>query len=250
MPYDEDKEQNKLFKYCFTLIDVASRYKAARQLTSKTAKECLSVLEDIYAKDSNLKKPEQINADGGNEFNLIKKYCTTNGIEYRENKPSHHSPFVESFNKQLSLLIFKRQQLEEIKTGQSNREWFAKLQDDVKFLNNRKTRMIGMKPKDAIKLEFVPQQKQEITPNDIKKVIPVGQRVRRLLNIDEVLDTSNMKYTYGKLRKATDPYWSIEIYTVTRRIEGFDMLPMHEIQDEKTGETFKHHYTYWQLQAI
>ena len=43
-----DKQGKTIYKYALTLVDVASRYKAARPLTDKTAAAVASALTDIY----------------------------------------------------------------------------------------------------------------------------------------------------------------------------------------------------------
>ena len=44
-----DRQGKTIYKYALTLVDVASRYKAARPLTDKTAAAVASALTDIYA---------------------------------------------------------------------------------------------------------------------------------------------------------------------------------------------------------
>ena len=43
-----DRVRNKIFKYALTVIDIASRFKAAEPLTSKDSKEIANALSQLY----------------------------------------------------------------------------------------------------------------------------------------------------------------------------------------------------------
>lgn len=238
------------YKYALTLVDTASRYKAARPLRTKNSDEVLKNLIDIYDSDKWLDLPDRLNVDKGSEFvnKTMKQFCKDNDIELVINLPSNHLGFVENMNKELAKLIFERQHKEELRTGEVNRIWVKHLQEDVDKLNNRITSMIKMKPIDAIKLDSVPQPKNNIKPKDTKMNIPLGAIVRRLLNKDEVLNISTGKTTVEK-RRATDPYWSLEMYEVIGQFSLPDSLVMHQIQDSD-GKIYPHLFTFWQLQSI
>ena len=60
------------YKYILTGIDIASRYKVARPLATKTAKEVLERLTDIYKKGP-LKWPKTVQVDNGSEFKAVVK---------------------------------------------------------------------------------------------------------------------------------------------------------------------------------
>ena len=65
---------------------------------------------------------------------------------------------VERFNRTLADRLFSYQYHKELKDpSKSNREWVSRLQNVVSALNNEKTRLIGMKPVDAIKQTLVEQ---------------------------------------------------------------------------------------------
>ena len=65
----------------------------------------------------------------------------------------HHSQGIaERFNRTLADRPFTYQYHKELEDpSKSNREWVSRLQDVVSALNNEETRLIGMKPVDAIK---------------------------------------------------------------------------------------------------
>ena len=74
--------------------------------------------------------------------------------------PSQHRSqgIVERFNRALADRLFSYQYHKELEDpSKSNREWVSRLQNVVSALNNEQTRLIGMKPIDAIKETLVKQ---------------------------------------------------------------------------------------------
>ena len=242
------------FMYALTLVDVASRYKEARPLRNKRGETIVKALDDIYAKNKHLSIPIKINTDKGSEFvnKWFREYCEQNDIIHIVNEPSNHLSFVENFNRELAKAIFKRQHKEEIKNGKLNKKWTQWLINDVLLMNNKISSMIKMKPVDAIKLTEVEQPKNDFTKADIKKSLPLGTAVRRLLNKDEILNVLDNKITVEK-RRSTDPYWSLDIYEITSVIKKPDALALHRIADADANgviQTYPHLFTYWQLQKV
>ena len=81
LPYD--RLGRKTYKYALTLIDVASRYKAARPLTSKLADETAKAFTSIY-KDGPLTWPSTLMLDDGHEFKgAVTTLMTKNGVRIR-----------------------------------------------------------------------------------------------------------------------------------------------------------------------
>ena len=74
--------------------------------------------------------------------------------------------------------LFIYQELEGL--SKSNREWVSRLQNVVSALNNEKTRLIEMKPIDAIKQTLVRQGFSKPITNYKEKLINVGTKVRYL----------------------------------------------------------------------
>ena len=75
--------------------------------------------------------------------------------------PSQHrlQRIIERFNRTLADRMFSYQYHKELENpSKSNREWVSRLQNVVSALNNeKKTRLIEMKPIDAIKETLVKQ---------------------------------------------------------------------------------------------
>ena len=244
-----DKIGNRSYKYALCVVDVATRWKAARPLSKKTGEATFNALMDIYKKDKFLKQPEIINCDNGREFKngQLKKYCKANNIEIKFNRPSFHLAFVESMNRSLAILLYKKQSLSELEQNENNK-WVKELPSAIGTLNNRYNKMIKMRPSDAIKLQNVVQKENHFTKNDIKIKYHYGDIVRRMLNKDEILDVKTGKITVGR-RRATDPTYSLEVYYVSEVIEYPDKLTMHAISDYN-DVVFPHYFTFWQLQKL
>ena len=148
------------YKYILTGIDIASRYKVARALRNKKADEVAFVLEAVYKKGGDFKYPKIFQSDNGSEFNskvtkLLESYSA--GIKRATTKYKHtHTAFVETFNKELAKELFKPMDARELNDPDKiSRMWVRNLENTVKRMNNSKTTMIDMKPKDSRKLQML-----------------------------------------------------------------------------------------------
>ena len=72
-----------------------------------------------------------------------------------------HTAFVEAFNRELAKLLFKPMDVQELQEPEEvSTIWVKILNKTVNKMNNTVSSMIGMKPKDAIKLDTVPLDKK------------------------------------------------------------------------------------------
>ena len=164
------------YKYILAGIDAASRYKVVRALRTKQVRDMAEMIADIY-KVGPLKYPKIFQCDNGSEF----KGDVTKMLEKQEVKIQRvtmkykhtHTAFVEALNKILAERLFKVQDAQELNDPEKgSSRWVKHLYRLVDELNNMETEMIGMKPKDAIKLKEVslvtrgsyPQE--EVLPED------------------------------------------------------------------------------------
>ena len=105
------------YKYILAGIDVASRYKVARPLRTKQARDVAEMIADIY-KVGPLKYPKIFQCDNGSEF----KGKVTKMLEKQEvkiqrvtTKYKHtHTAFVEALQKILTERLFKVQDAQEL----------------------------------------------------------------------------------------------------------------------------------------
>ena len=214
------------YKYILTGIDVASRFKVVRPLKTKTAKEVCQALEDIY-KIRPLKYPEIFQCDNGSEFKgEVTKLFEKHGVKINRSTTKYHhrfTAFVERFNKTLAERLFKTMDAQELEDPEKiSTIWVQQLYDTVDILNNEKTAMIGMKPKNAIKLKHVNlvKQEKEYPPED---VLPTDGLYRYLYQKGE---------QHGdQRRRATDFIWSKNTYHLDEIIQDDGNKVLYYLRD-------------------
>ena len=212
-----DKFKKKRYKYALTVVDVASRYKGSYQLTTKNAKEVAQAFQWIY-ENTPLTYPKTLIVDDGKEFyGDTTKLMEKHDVIIQRGDPSQHRSHgtVERFNRTLADRLFSYQYHKELEYPlKSNREWVSILQNVVSTLKNEKTRLIGMKPVDAIKETLVEQGFSQPVKDYKEKLLDVGTKVRYLYQAGE-LEGYQCK---GERRKrSTDPTWSVDVYKIKDR---------------------------------
>ena len=121
-----------------------------------------------------------------------------------------HTAFVEALNKILAERLFKVQDAQELSDPEKvSSRWVKHLCGLVDELNDTETEMIGMKPKDAIKLKEVPLVNREAYPPE--EVLPEDGLYRYLLQPGEEHDDQR--------RRATDMIWSKGSYRLEKSLK-------------------------------
>ena len=119
-----------------------------------------------------------------------------------------HTAFVEALNKRLAELLFKLMDAQELQDPEKlSTIWVKNLNKIVNKMNNTKSLMIGMKPKDAIKLDTVPLDKT--CPEET--VLPEDDLYRYLYQPGE--QKGDQK------RRVTDLIWSKKTYRLDRLVQ-------------------------------
>ena len=178
------------YKYILAGIDAASRYKVARPLRTKQARDVAEMIADIY-KVGPLTYPKIFQCDNGSELKgEVTKMLEKNEVKIRQvtTKYRHtHTAFVEALTKILAERLLKVQDAQELNDPKKvSSRWVKHLYGLVDELNDMKTEMIGMKPKDAIKLKEVLLVKQENYPPE--EVLLEDRLYRYLLQPSEEHD--------------------------------------------------------------
>ena len=145
--------------------------------------------------------------------------------------PSQHRSqgIMERFNRTLADRLFSYQYHKELEDpSKSNREWVSRLQNVVSALNNEKTRLIGMKPVDAIKQTLVKLGFSQPVKDYEEKLLDVGTKVRYLYESGEL---EGLIYKGERRKRSTDPIWSVDVYRIgdryvhcTTQMEGLSDL--------------------------
>ena len=106
-----------------------------------------------------LNYPKTLIIDDGKEFyGDTTKLMEKHDVIIQRGDPSQHRSqgIVERFNRTSADRLFSYQYHKELEgPSKSNREWVSRLQNVINALNNEDTKLIGMKPIDAIKQTFV-----------------------------------------------------------------------------------------------
>ena len=190
-------------------------------LRTKQARDVAEMIADIY-KVGPLKFPKIFQCDNGSEFKgEVTKMLEKNEIKIRRvtTKYKHtHTAFVEALNKILAERLFQVQDAQELNDPEKvSWRWVKHLY----LLSDMETDMIGMKPKDAIKLKEVPIVKQENYPPE--EILPEDGLYRYLLQPGEEHDDQR--------RRATDRIWSKETYRLREIAENPGNRMMYYLLD-------------------
>ena len=195
------------YKYILAGIDAASRFKVTRPLRTKQARDMAEMIADIY-KVRPLTYPKIFQCDNGSEFKgdltkMLEKHEIK--IQRVTTKYKHtHTALVEALNKIFAERLFKVQDAQELNDPERvSSRWVKHLYGLVDELNDTTTEMIGMKPKDAIKLNEVSLVNQESYPEEDK--LPEDGLYRYLYNPvkNTMINGAEGLIGYGQ-RKLTD----------------------------------------------
>ena len=143
LPHDHVRK--KTFRYALTVVDVASRFKEAEPLTSKTAAEVADGLARIY-KRSPLRWPKLLQVDPGRKFmGSVSQQLAKHSVQVRRGRVDIHRDqgIVERFNRTLAERLFGHQYAQEMRlpSGERSTEWAKRLPSFVAALNEEVTRL-------------------------------------------------------------------------------------------------------------
>ena len=170
------------------------------------------------------KYPKTFQYDNGSEFkNEVTKLLEKHEVEIRRatTKYKHtHTAFVEAFNKALAKLLFKPMDAQELQDPEKvSTIWVKNLNMIVNKMNTAVSSMIGMKPKDAIKLGTIPLSKTY--PEET--VLPEDGLYRYLYQPGEQHGDQKIQ--------ATDLIWSKNTYRLDRIVQDPGNPVLYYFQD-------------------
>ena len=171
------------------------------------------MIADIY-KVGPLKYPKIFQCDNGSEFKLeVTKMLEKQEVKIQQvmTKYKHtHTAFVKALNIILAERLFKVQDAQELNDPEKvSSRWVKHLYGLVDELDTE-IEMIGMKPKDAIKLKEVPLVARKSYPPE--EVLPEDGLYRYLLQPGEEHDDQR--------HRATDRIWSKASYRLREIAEN------------------------------
>ena len=132
------KESLHKWTYLLTYIDVASRRATAVGITSKSAASVLKALKKVH---EDMRLPEMLQTDGGNEFKgVVDSYLDSIGVRHVSTLQKNHQAIVERFNQTLARPLFRYMDYTEVNSGKEGyrfNRWGDILDDVLKQYNNR-----------------------------------------------------------------------------------------------------------------
>ena len=159
LPHDKLPRGRKVWKYVLTVVDIASRYKEAKPLTSKNSEDVVQAFQKIY-KRGPLKWPSLLQVDPGREFmGAVSKEMEKHKTSIQRGNLEIHrdQAMVERFNCTLTERLFGHQYAVEMLQPEGKRSiaWVKRLPEVVAALNDMETSLTGTKPAEAIKEKAV-----------------------------------------------------------------------------------------------
>ena len=212
-----DKFKKKTYKHALNIINVVSRYKGSYQLTTKNSKEVAQAFQWI-SENTPLTYPKTLIVDDGKEFYRdTTKLMEKHDVMIQHGDPNQHRSqgIVERFSRTLADRLFSYQYHKDLEDpSKSNRESVSRLQNVVSALNNEKTRLIRMKPVDAIKQTLVEQGFSQPVKDYEEKLLEFGTKVRYLYESSEL---ESYQYKGERREQSTDPIWLVDVYKIKDR---------------------------------
>src|SRR3954451_15047296 len=126
--------------------------------------------------------------------------------------------FIKALKKRIAILTYKVQYAIEgrLTDGKRSRIFKRILKKYIDYLNNSKTRLIGMSPARAMTLEEVKSKPSKKPKRAIEKdeeiKLQKGTAIRYLLKAGELKGDHR--------RRATDSYWSLRVFKIKRVVIG------------------------------
>jgi hypothetical protein len=199
--------EDKGFKYCLVVVDVATGKTDAEPLKNRSASDVLAAIKRIYNnyRRKILKTPELLIVDSGSEFQgPFLEYFKYNKVNVKKALRGRHRQLalVERKNQIIGKVLFMRMFAQELLTGEVSKQWVDDLPKIIKKINEKYSHDVYTD--DELFEKFNPWQ-------DLKQdIIPLGTNVR--IKLDEPQDIGD-KVLHGKFRD-TDHRYTTDIYKV------------------------------------
>lgn len=135
-------KQNDGNVYILGVIDCFSRYAWAAPMRTKSPKDVVNALDEIY---KNIDTPSIIVSDAGKEFtsNLTKNWFREHDVSFSIAYGNNKAMFIERWIRSFKSILFRYM------TFKNTRRYIDKLSDLTHAYNSRYHRSIGMRPIDV-----------------------------------------------------------------------------------------------------
>jgi len=167
------------YKYCLSVIDVATRKADGEAIKDKQPKTILKAMKKIWSRGVLSKPTLFLKTDDGTEFKgEMAQYLKDNGIIHQVGKAgrSRSQAVVESLNLLIGRSLMIKQRNDEIATGEFNTEW----RDDLPIIIDTYNQFVKEK-EEKREAQDKPTRKEEMyedmTIEVPDKVYEIGQKV-------------------------------------------------------------------------
>ena len=147
----------KVDKYALTISDEANRFKEAEPLTNKNSDAVRDAFE-FFLQEQSADLAKNLKVDPGKEFMAsVNVLMSKKGVTVQRGEVGNHRAqgIVKRFNRILAERLFSHQYAQEMSSKDlRSREWVKKLPLVIMALNDEETRLIRLRPKDAIKIHL------------------------------------------------------------------------------------------------
>lgn len=188
---------NKSNNYILTAIDVFTKKAYAEPVKRKTGKDVSEAFSKILRKSGT---PKHVHSDRGKEFynHEFKKLMEQHKINHYSTWSPMKATVVERFNRSLKELMYKKFSI------QGSYKWINILPNLLSIYNNRKHRVIGMKPSQVSKSDESRLLKRMYRDHNKKRSL-------RRFSAGDIVRVSKHK---GVFTKGYHPNWSTELFKV------------------------------------
>ena len=202
------------YKYALVVVDTTTRLSDARPMKSHTSETVKEALISIY-KGKILKKPRVLETDAGTEYQgKVTKWLNDNDIEHKIGRTNRHRQvaLAEFLNYIIGRAVGKRQNAEELLSGEVSRQWVDDLPKIIAYYNSyEKKKKYGTTTEKQIEKKLKTTRTIQCRDQSCE-LLEMGTKVRVIL--DQPLGTDGSKL-YGKFR-AGDLRWDRTPRTITK----------------------------------
>src|SRR5260364_250300 len=222
---------NKIYKYCLCIVDVASRFKWAVPLMDKTSSSVAKAFKKVYS-NSNcpLTWPKLLMVDPGSEFKSdCKELMEKHNVKIKISTSHRSQAIVERFNRTLAEKLFRLQDASDLllSISKRSRTWVRNLYIIIDNLNNSLTRLIGMAPAKAIKMKQIISSSSKLRNGPMgfdESKLSYNTLVRYLLEPGEL---------EGGSKRSTDCNWSPQVYHIHESLVQKNQPILYWLEDDK-----------------
>lgn len=210
------KKENDGYTYILTIVDVFTRWAAARALKTKSAKDVLAALKDVVTESK--REPRFLWVDEGKEFvnNDMKKWREENKIGMYHTYGRGKSVIVERFNRTLKTNMWKTL------TAENSHSWVELLPKLITDYNSSVHSTLRMTPNEASKNpEKAGKRWQE------KKKVEMPAAPTTDYKVGDIVRISRIK---GMFEKGYDVSWTRQTFVIDR-IDNHQFPPLYYLKD-------------------